>query len=861
MSTIHNRQWPQLQHKQATASFDPNKRWYARNPLLVHIYTIIRYILALVSCLVSISLLATIISLAEVVTLESILWTQGPLHTALGLSILASCLCIVWAWYRDEVASIANLHTQLATGASVSLESFLPEESRRVLEYAAACASSEGVLEIQPSHLLAALANSPRIIGIISRGEVQSSELITRLFELINYTPSYQYRGYCYLSAEAADILTTAMQSVVSHGYPALQLEDIFLSWLDTKPEITAVLQKELLFSRQLLVKLIDWYARDEAIHIRHSLWRHKASLRPVSHMNRAWTARPTPLLNSVGDDLTIAAHYGQLRTTEVRGDEIATVMRYLDGSEKPSVLLVGEMDTHPEILIHTLALRIAAGDVPQTLRDTRLVSVDLSRILTATDDPEGTIAGILEEVQDAGNVVLVIPNIQQLISVGSTHDSATVLANAIERRALTVITTASYPDYHRYVEQNMGLQSLLRVVELHQLTEDETYSAALEAIPRLESMHHVSITLPAIEVAVRVSNEHLRDHAQPGAVERVLEEACVQAAAVNNRWVLRSTIAKALESITQIPTGALTTQEAQYLLTIEEQLGRAVLGQEYAIAKVADAVRRARTGLTNPKRPRSSFLFVGPTGVGKTELAKALATHYFGAKSRTIRLDMSEYQDARSIYTLIGAPADTSGSPLEGGVLTQAVSEHPHSLILLDEFEKAHPDVRNLLLQILEDGIVTENTGRVISFTSCILIATSNAEVARISETLLTVSDANEVDKAIMRILESSFPPELINRFDAIVPFKPLNQETLVAIGTKLVAEVAARIAQQQVQILVPSETLVLLVQQGTDTRYGARPLRRVIEQKLEAAVAKLLLSGTVTAGDTITITPAMIQ
>ena len=545
-----------------------------------------------------------------------------------------------------------------------------------------------------------------------------------------------------------------------------------------------------------------------------------------------------------------------------VREKELSRILEILAQTKKNNVLLVGEPGVGKKTLVGTIAHRMIEDTVPEILKDKRLISMDIAALLSQGDSAEQNIQRILDEVSQAGNIILVIPEVHTLVGTNeSALDAATLLAQAIKQGSVQLISTATYAEYHKYVESNSTLTELLEVVELNEPSTEQAVAILEAEAPDIEYRADVTITYPALHASVDLARRYFAETTLPSNAISLLDQAASQVKQSKRSLVLKQDLEKAVELKTGIPVQPANEEASIQLLNLEDSLHKRIIGQEEAITVVANAIRRARTGLGNEKRPIASFLFVGPTGVGKTETAKAIADIYYGNEKSMIRLDMSEYQDARSVYKLIGAPAEYSNSSTEGGALTQPIREHPYSLILLDEIEKAYPDVLNLFLQLLDDGRLTENSGRTVSYNNSLVVATSNAGSKEMLELIKKGLSKVDLEQNILKLLQTHFKPEFLNRFDAIVPFYPLRPEEVAKVVVIFLNEVTANAKNKNYTITFSNDCVEKLAKLGYDPLYGARPLRHIIQEKVESLLATLILEQKLHPGDTLQINADMIQ
>ncbi len=784
--------------------------------------------------------------------LARIFWQHGSVAGIFGLSGLLSMGSLsVMPASRTAGKNLLQIPT---TGDSspLNLSDYASSSYNDFLSEAVVTAGSLGAEYIEADHVLLTLCGLPRIQLMLARLEVSPSQLVDELKRVITSAGS-SHQHALPVAQSSRLLMLKAFEQAVTHRFPTVEIEDIFLAYLAetqvTSPEIVEVLTA-FGITHQKFLAVSTWYAGDEARHQRWKFWIEQARSHPKSYMNRAWTALPTPLLDSVGKDLTLLASYGKMSDGTSREKELEMTLQTLSGGSIKNVILIGEDGSGRSSIISALATRILEDTVPETLKDRRLVELDLNQLLTQGDGTSN-LQAVINEVVQAGNVILSIPDVKVLAGTGEALDGSTILASALKDGSIQVITTSNYQDFHRYVEQNSSLKSQLQAVEMHELEPGEVLPILEVFTGKLEAEYGTTITYPALEAAANLAPRYLSEKPAPAGAKQLLETACKVAKSSGRKWVRKQEVEAAIETMVQVPVSQASGDEAANLLNLEETLHQRIIGQNIAVSAVAEALRRARSGLNSGDRPLGSFLFVGPTGVGKTELAKALCESYFGPESEMLRFDMSEYQNKESLSTLIGT------TETQGGTLTQAIREKPFSLVLFDELEKAHPDILNLFLQVLDEGRLTEASGRTANFRNSIIIATSNAQARQVGEAVQKGADQNEV----MQILEANFKPEFLNRFDGIIPFMPLLPDEIFKITELLCANITAKAATKGITLTLEPAAVTRLAELGFDPLYGARPLRRVVEQKLEGILSKLLLSQQLSEGSSLQITRAMLD
>ena len=634
-----------------------------------------------------------------------------------------------------------------------------------------------------------------------------------------------------------------------------------------------------------------------------------------------------TPTLNQYGSDLTKRATEGKLDPVIGRSTEIDRVIQILSRRTKNNPCLIGEPGVGKTAIAEGLAEKIVAGDVPETLKNKRVVSVDISSMVAGAKyrgDFEERIKKSLDEVRKAGDVILFIDEIHTIVGAGSAEgavDVANILKPLLARGEIQVIGATTTNEYRKYIEKDAALERRFSPVTVEEPSEEDAIKILEGLRDKYEAHHNVKITDDAIKAAVDLSIRYVNDRYLPDKAIDLIDEAASkvkmqsytkpdsirkleeeiekvnkekeEAIATQNfekaaklrdkqrtkkekleeeqaKWkdgntknvitLNKENIAEVIARWTGIPAYKITETESDKLRHLEENLHKRVIGQNEAVSAVAKAIRRGRVGLTDPNRPTGSFLFLGPTGVGKTELAKALAEAMFGNEDAMIRIDMSEFMESHSVAKLIGSPPGYVGYD-EGGQLTEKVRRKPYSVILFDEMEKAHPDVMNMLLQILEDGRLTDSQGRTVNFKNTIIIMTSNVGAKLITDKnklgfANDKSAENEkqeyenIKKEVLAELKKQFRPEFINRIDDIIVFHKLNNEDINKIMEIMLKQVQKRLELQNYKVEIDDSAKELIAKKGVDNNYGARPLRRSIQNMLEDKIAEAILDGIIKPG-----------
>lgn len=634
-----------------------------------------------------------------------------------------------------------------------------------------------------------------------------------------------------------------------------------------------------------------------------------------------------TPTVEQFGRDLTAMAKEGKIDPVIGRQNEINRVIQILIRRTKNNPCLIGEPGVGKTAIAEGLALKIANGEVPELLKDKRIISLDLTSMVAGTKyrgDFEERIKSAIDEVIKAGDVILFIDEVHTLMGAGSAEgavDAANILKPSLARGELQVIGATTLDEYRKNIEKDAALERRFQPIVVGEPSQEEAIEILKGLHDKYEAHHNVKIPDDAIEAAVHLSSRYITDRYLPDKAIDLIDEAASKirlraftppenikeledkiksisdekASAVNSQnyelaarlrdeekeaqkkldeakdsWSRKSCemkgvvtpedIAAVVSEWTHIPIVQLTREESDRLLHLEDELHRRVIGQDKAVSAVAKAIRRGRVGLKDPNRPTGSFIFLGPTGVGKTELCKALAATMFGDENALIRLDMSEYMEKHTVSKMVGSPPGYVGYE-EGGQLTEKVRRKPYSVVLFDEIEKAHPDVFNMLLQILDDGILTDSQGRKVDFKNTVIIMTSNVGAKLISgasgslgfnsdkDSSGTLSDS-KIRDAVMGELKKMFRPEFLNRVDDIIVFEQLKKDDIKKIASNMLEILRKRTSGLGIEISFDESAVNKIADEGFDPVYGARPLRRAIQSKIEDKLSEKMLDSSVSAG-----------
>lgn len=570
--------------------------------------------------------------------------------------------------------------------------------------------------------------------------------------------------------------------------------------------------------------------------------------------MNRAWTARPTPTLDRYAEDLTDLARQNEVGFLVGHTEEFDLLMNTLARPISPNALLVGEAGIGKETMVAHLAFRLSKDEVPPPLFDKRLVALELESLVAGAPPEElnARLKTIVEEILVAGNVILYMPNIHNLVRTSGTAylSAADALMPIIMSNSFPVIG-ATYPrEFKQWIEPRSDFSGAFEVIRVQEISELDAKKVLIYESLLLENQFGVTISFGAVKKAVFLAKKYFRNKFLPSSAEELLKSALTETKRREEKFLGPAIVESVAEQKVHVPIHEARGEEAQKLLNLEALIHERLIDQEEAVRVVSDSLREYRSGLTRSGGPIASFLFVGPTGVGKTELAKILAKIQFGSEREMIRFDMTEYQDKQSFYRFIGSPDGTVS-----GALTDAMLQKPYSLVLLDEFEKAYPDILNLFLQVFDDGRLTDNLGRVASFENSIIIATSNAHSDIINQALSQGESMKGIAEYLKKKLIDVFRPELLNRFTKVVVFKDLEPADLEKIVVLNLKDVASLAKNQGIELKFDESVIKQFAKWGYEPAFGARPLRRVIDEKLRAPLAEEILRQKVSRGSSITL------
>lgn len=580
-----------------------------------------------------------------------------------------------------------------------------------------------------------------------------------------------------------------------------------------------------------------------------------KSAANPFLSVNRAFTSVKSALLTKYSRDFTNEVVNGDFTLSMARDVELEEIITNLQEGDASAVLLVGEPGVGKTTVLKSLAVKLLVGEVPKVLANMRLIAFDFNRAYALSPDEnkfKRVVEKVLEETVRTGNIILVLDNLEEMVKVRKelAAEVVNLMENAIDKHKLRIVATTTGEGYNRYIKVHKSLAASFQTVELKEPSNEVTVQILFDALPRLEAKHKVSVSFDTLVRIVQLSRKFDFDRVLPDKAFILLEE--VMLAAVNSRltFVSQELVEKHVSRKVGVQVGAISAGESEQLIRLEEKLHSRVIGQDDAVHAVAAALRRSRAGLAGGKRPVASFLFFGPTGVGKTELTKALAAEYFGDEKLMVRLDMSEYQEEENLQRLLGRE---EGEKFIGGYLTEAIRNKPFSLVLLDEIEKANSKVLDLFLQVLDEGSITDGAGRQVDFTNTIIIATSNVASKDIADQIAAGKRYSEVVAAVTPRLREFLRVEFLNRFDKVIMFKPLTKAEVQQIGELLMKGEQKKLKEQGIDLRFSDKLILELVELGYNPLYGARELRRTIQDQVEDRIATLIIEKKVQSGGAI--------
>lgn len=773
---------------------------------------------------------------------------------------------------------------------------------------------------IESGHLLSAMANTPGSIAysILMSQNIDPEDMLLDLEEISSHIKTK--RSEITFSPRLQEIIEVASNIALLNDSEQIGTEHL----------LYAMLQHDQGSAIQLLnLQKVGHKALRDELKKKTQLRtpKTKKAVTPMSkrELNQGIDENSnTPTLDTVSINLTQAAREGKLDPMIGREKEIERLIHILSRRTKNNPVLVGEPGVGKTAIIEGLAARVARGDVPFGLINSRIMSLNMAAVVAGTKfrgEFEDRLTAIVDEVSQADGVIVFVDELHTIVGAGGGMDSVTdasnILKPALARGSFQLIGATTYHEYQKYIEKDEALERRFARVTVDEPNEADAIAILTGLKEKFEAFHDITITDQAIEQAVKLSMRYMPSRRLPDKAIDLLDEAAaaVKITSKNNQSklidlendydqteekltqaiselnikkahqlektlktlnkqmndftltsnkkeaVTQEAVVNVVSNLTGVPVKQMTKSESERLIKLEKELHQRVIGQEEAISAVARAIRRSRSGIVDGRRPMGSFMFLGPTGVGKTELAKALAESVFGSEENMIRIDMSEYMEKFSTSRLIGAPPGYVGYD-EGGQLTERVRNHPYSVVLLDEVEKAHPDVFNIMLQILDDGFVTDTKGRKVDFRNTIIIMTSNlgATALRDDKTVgfgakSSHADYQAMKKRILEELKQHYRPEFLNRIDETIVFHSLTEEEIREIVKIMSNSLIKRLSEQGINVKLTSSAIQYIANEGFDPVYGARPLRKALQREIEDLLAEQLLRGEIKKGEAISI------
>jgi ATP-dependent Clp protease ATP-binding subunit ClpC len=793
------------------------------------------------------------------------------------------------------------------------------EKAQNVLAYANENAMDMGHDYVGSEHLLLGLMEETEGLGsqLLSQAGVTTEKIKDQLSKLISIgePTDIEPRG---LTPRTKRILEMSLMEASRLNTPYIDSEHILLAMLREGESIGVQVLRQLgVDIRRLYSDLVN------SLNSRQMQGGEAPSGRKGQKAN-------TPTLDKFGRDLTAMAAEGKIDEVIGREKEVERVIQILSRRNKNNPCLIGEPGVGKTAIAEGLALKIVKGQVPEFLRDKKIVTLELGSMIAGAKyrgEFEDRLKNAMEEIKKAGNIILFIDEIHTIVGAGAAEgaiDAANILKPTLARGEFRVIGATTLNEYRKYIEKDAALERRFQPVMVDEPSQEEAIQILMGIRDKYEAHHNVKISDEAVTEAVKMSSRYITDRFLPDKAIDLIDEAASRIrlhtftappdlkeledkvaalekekkAAVNSQdfekaaklrdeekkvqeelkhqkeeWekqnstknltVTKEDIATIISSWTGIPVNTINEDEKQRVLHLDEEIKRRVIGQDMAVEAVAKAIKRSRVGLKDPKRPIGSFIFLGPTGVGKTELSKALSQALFGDDDAMIRIDMSEYMEKHSVSKIIGSPPGYVGYD-EGGQLTERLRKKPYSVVLFDEIEKAHPDVFNILLQMLDDGHITDAQGRKIDMKNTVIIMTSNVGARTITDSqklgFATTEDKEKsyekTKEEVMQELKRTFRPEFLNRIDDIIVFNQLTKDNIRVIAKNLLKEVQKRLAEREITVDFTDSAIDFLTEKGFDPVYGARPLKRAILTYAEDMLAEKMLDGTINEGDHVEVT-----
>ncbi len=760
--------------------------------------------------------------------ISPIIWVLIPyiIYTNSGILYVFLFFILLYLVFVLKNLNTPKIRVSEVTSDKEKILSFRPKAKYSVEKYTG-------------TNLIEILFSNKDIKKLLQKAELEGD----KLFEKIVKQPQPQ----------KTEVINYSFQMAKENNSRYVEIEHLFLSLIENTPNIKTILS---IFGSDLeIIKgTTFWIVEEREKLSKKYMWQDDFVTPLMGGIGKGMLGRVTPNLDSVSVDITKQVKAGGVQDIVGREEEIKKISEILDG-DKNDILIVGEPGVGKTSIIKGVAYKIMNGTEYKTLKNKRVVNLEIGSLLSESKE-SGNIADkitkILKEIEISGDIILFIDEMQNIVTgmgekEGNESTILSMLENHISKPRIRIIGAVSMENYRKYIEPNEAVSRLFQIIKIDETSKEQTIKILKSISNKYEKQHGILITYPALISCIELSEKLIGNRVLPDKAIDILERASTSVK--NSTRILNSeAISEEISKMTDIPVTEIGKDEADKLLNIGEKMKSKVIGQDHAIDKIKIALQRSRTRMRDETKPIASFLFVGMTGVGKTETAKALAENYFGDEKRMIRLDMSEYQQIDSINRIIGSPDGNSS-----GTLTEKVRDKPFSLILIDEIEKAHPNIILTFLQMLDEGRLTDTTGNEVDFTNTIIIATSNVGTKTIQDMHQQGKNYEEIQNATLLEVRNKFAPELLNRFTSIIVFNPLTKDNLRDI-TKLMLERVKTMAKEKgIEIDFKPELIEELIIKGYSLEWGARPLARVIEDSVESYIALKLLKKEINPGDRI--------
>ncbi|OHB20787.1 MAG: hypothetical protein A3J67_02485 [Parcubacteria group bacterium RIFCSPHIGHO2_02_FULL_48_10b] len=801
----------------------------------------------------------SILFFSALITTIAFLFSDAERPGLVYAGIFLMFFLVDFTMHRQNAKKVINhkVREEIKKGTRINIADFLPLASFQTL-----IASIDKTRLSQKSfflNLLVQLCGLQEIKGGLMRMDVDPKEFYKKALEHLDKSREVPPRGKVELLLEINEFMKFAFVDAVNNNDAWVEPHDVFSALFHVKSEDLArifgffEIEEVDLENSLIFGKYKKMFSGLRALPATLGGFAHRHVRMRSRTMNRAWTARPTKTLDRYSTDLTALARTEQVGFMVGHKTELERLVDVLSRPLKSSGMLVGEPGSGRETIVAHLAFLIIRDHVPATLFDKRLVELSIGNLVAGAEPSElqSRMKKIIDEILAAGNVILYIPDIHNLLRTSGTEflSAADVLLPYISKGTFQTIGASDPRDYKRIIEPNADFANALEVIRVEEISEEEATRLLVYSAIILERYYKILVSYKAVKKAVALAQRYLREKLLPSSAEDLLKEALADAKEKGLKVLREDEVIAITERKVRVPIHRATKEEAQQLLNLEEVIHARMINQDEAVTAVSQALREYRSGLSRRGGPIAAFLFVGPTGVGKTELSKILAQIQFGSESAMIRFDMSEFQEKQSLTRFTG-----SSDGEVPGQLTEAVRLKPFSLVLLDEFEKAHPDIFNLFLQVFDDGRLTDGMGNVIDFTNTILIATSNAHSDFVKAETERGRSAKDIAQDLKKMLSSFFRPELLNRFSGIIVFRTLSLEHIEQIAAFQLKGLAEILDETHgIKLLTDQETIRELARLGYDPVFGARPLRGVISDRLKSKLANALLQGEVKRGERV--------